>query len=509
MIKSFKRHILMPLAVVSLALLPLSANAADKELPYTVNVTFMTASDMDTMTESGGRGGAARLAAVIKAERAANEHSVFAYPGDLLSPSIMAGFDKGAHMIELLNMTPPDVLAPGNHEFDFGQDVFLKRMAEGKFTKLGSNIRWGDGKQVEGIEDSKMFDFDGVKVGFIGMTTEDTVDISSPGEIKFLSVIDTAKSNAKSLREAGADMVVAVVHTGQAVDYDLMNIAGIDVVLSGHDHNLQIFYDGRRALVESKEEAEYVVMMDIEFTVSEKRGKRRVKWWPNFRIVDTKTVAPDPDVAAVVKKYADSLSVELDVEIGKTIVELDSRKASVRSGETVLGNLIADGMRAAVSADIGFTNGGGIRGNKVYEPDTVLTRRDILTELPFGNTNVKLELTGAKIIEVLEHSARKLPETNGGFMSVSGMTLTIDTSKPAGSRILDVIIGGAAIDLAKSYTASTNNFVADGGDGYKMLKTAKHLIDASSAKFMANDVMVHVRKMGEVNTKVEGRITIK
>ncbi|NRA87114.1 MAG: bifunctional metallophosphatase/5'-nucleotidase, partial [Rhizobiales bacterium] len=297
-------------------------------------------------------------------------------------------------MIELLNITPPDVLAPGNHEFDFGQDIFLKRMAEGKFTKLGSNIRWGDGRQVEGIDDTRMFEFEGIKIGFMGLTTEDTVDISSPGDIKFLGVIETAKSNAKTLREQGADMVVAVVHTAQQVDFDLMSVAGVDVVLSGHDHNLHIFYDGRRALVESKEEAEYVTMMDIEFTVSEKRGKRRVKWWPNFRIVDTKTVTPDAEVAAIVKKYADTLSKELDVEIGKTIVELDSRKASVRTGETVLGNLIADGMRAAVNADVGFTNGGGIRGNKVYEPDTVLTRRDILSELPFGNTNVKLELSG-------------------------------------------------------------------------------------------------------------------
>ncbi len=511
MIGKFKKYIMMPIALASLVALPLMSAQAneDKKLPYTVNVTLITSSDLDTMTDDGKRGGAARLAAVIKAERAKNGNSIYAFAGDLLSPSIMAGFDKGEHMVKLLNMAPPDIFTPGNHEFDFGQDIYLKRMSEGKFTKLGTNIRWGDGREVEGMQDTKIFDFDGIKIGYMGMTTEDTIDISSPGDIKFLNVIETAKKTAADLRAQGADIVVAVVHTDQEKDFNLLNQAGIDIVQSGHDHDLHIFYNGKQALIGSKEEAEYVVMMDIEFTVSEKRGERRVKWWPNFRIIDTATVTPDPEVAAVVKGYADTLSVELDIEIGKTIVELDTRKASVRMGETVFGNLVVDGMRAAVNADIAFTNGGGIRGNKVYEPDTVLTRRDILSELPFGNTNVKIELNGATILEALEHSARKLPESNGGFLSVSGMKFTIDTSKPVGSRVSDVMVGGVALDNAKLYSVSTNDFMANGGDGYKMLKSAKYLIDASASKFMANDVMVHVRKLGEISTTIEGRITIK
>lgn len=509
MLKDFKRQILMPITLATIVMLPTSLVLADeaKKLPHTVNVTLLTASDMDTMT-GDIRGGAARLAAVVKAERAANKHLVYSFPGDLLSPSIMGGFDKGAHMVELLNMAPPDILAPGNHEFDFGQENFLKQMAEGNFTKLGANIRWGDGKQVDGLQDTRMFEFDGIKIGFLGLTTEDTINISSPGDIKFLSTIDTAKTNAAALREQGADIVVAVVHTAQAVDFDLMNRAGIDVVQSGHDHNLHIFYDGKRALVEAKEEAEYVVAMDIEFTISEKAGKRRVKWWPNFRIIDTATVTPDPEVAAVVQGYADTLSKELDVEIGKTMVELDSRKASVRTAESPLGSLIIDAMRAAVDADIGFTNGGGIRGNKVYEPETMLTRRDVLTELPFGNSNIKIEITGKTLIDVLEHAARKMPETNGGFMHVSGMTFTINLSKAVGSRISDVMIGGTAVEMDKIYTAATNDFIGKGGDGYKMLKPAKRLIDASGATLMANDVMVYIRKMTPIEPKLEGRIKI-
>ena len=508
MIKNFKRHILMPLAIASMAILPFAnAHAAD---PVTVNVTLLTASDMDTMTDDGTRGGAARLAAVIKAERAANKNTVYSFPGDLLSPSIMAGFDQGAHMVELLNMAPPDILAPGNHEFDFGADNFLARMAEGNFTKLGSNIRWGDGSKVDGIDDTKMFEFEGIKIGFMGLTTEDTVNISSPGEIKFLNTLDTATTNAALLREQGADLVVAVVHESQAIDFDLINRAGIDVVQSGHDHVLHIFYDGRRAIVESKEEAEYVVAMDIEFTIGENRdGSRRVRWWPNFRIIDTATVTPDPEVAAVVKKYEDTLSAELDIVIGTTAVELDTRRISVRTGENAFGNFVADALRKAVDADIAFTNGGGIRANKLYDSGVEITRRDILSELPFGNTNVKLELTGAIIVEMLEHSVRAVPEASGGFMHVSGMTFDVDSNAEAGKRVSNVMIGGAAIDLGKTYTASTNNFTASGGDGYSMLKGATNLIDPMSAKFIANDVMVLVREMGEISPKIEGRINIK
>ncbi|MEP4291030.1 MAG: metallophosphoesterase, partial [Rhizobiaceae bacterium] len=260
-----------------------------------VNVSIIVASDMDTMSGKK-RGGVARLASVVKAERAKGGNSVFVYPGDLLSPSILGGFDKGAHMIELLNMAPPDILVPGNHEYDYGPEEFIKRMNEGKFMKLATNTRYKDGSKLPGFEDSVIKQFGDVKIGFMGLTTEDTPDISSPGNITFASNIDTAKRVGGELRESGADMVVAIVHTAIRMDFDLLYKAGVDVVLSGHDHNLHVFYDGRKALVESKEEAEYVTIMDVEFDVGESRGKRRVRWWPNFRIIDTADVTPDPAV---------------------------------------------------------------------------------------------------------------------------------------------------------------------------------------------------------------------
>ena len=477
-----------------------------------IDVTIITASDMDTMGDNDGRGGVARLAAVVDGERKKGGNVVFVFPGDLLSPSILAGFDRGQHMVDLLNVVPPDMLTPGNHEFDFGADVFRERMKEAKFAILGTNIR-ENGEPVAPLVDTIVKEFKGaeetVKIGFVGVTTPTTKITSSPGPIEFLPVIETVNAAAAKMREEGVDIVVAAVHTHMEMDFELLNRGDVDIVLSGHDHNLHVFYDGRRALVESKEEAEYVTMMDLSIDVGESRGKRRVRWWPNFRIQDTLGVTPHPDVNAKVQSYEATLSEELDVELGKTDVELDTRRISVRTGETAFGNLVADAMRKAVSADIAFTNGGGIRGNTQYEAGHTLTRRDILTELPFGNGTVLLELTGAQVREALEHGYRAAPEATGSFLHVSGLTAEIDTTKPAGERVSNVMVGGEALDDAKTYKVATNDFMARGGDGYGMLSGANQLIDAASAKLMANDVMVFVRENGSVKSGIDGRLTIK
>lgn len=477
-----------------------------------VNVTFITASDMDTMSpaERDGniRGGVARLAAVVKAERAKGENVVFVYPGDVLSPSIMAGLDQGRHMIDLLNMTAPDLLVPGNHEYDFGPDVFIERMKEANFTKLGTNTR-KDGKPIEGFKDTVMMEFQGVKIGFMGLTTETTAQTSQAGYIEFLPTVETAKKVSKQLKEEGADMIVAVVHLVTDVDFELLYTAGIDLVLSGHDHALHVFYDGTHALVESKEEAEYVVMTDVEFDVGESRGKRRVRWWPNFRIVDTADVQPDPHVKKRVEEYENQLSKELDIEIGMAEVEITTIKNAVRSQETVFGNLNADSMRQSVQADVAFSNGGGIRGNTVYDPQYQFTRRDIYGELPFGDVVVKLEVSGKTLLDALENSASVLPEGGGRFLQVSNLTFDVDTKKPEGNRVSNVKVGEEKLNMEKKYTLATNDFLHEGGDGYTMLEDAKVLIDKASGALLANTLIEYIIAAGKATGEIEGRINIK
>ena len=171
-----------------------------------------------------------------------------------------------------------------------------------------------------------------------------------------------------------------------------------DLILSGHDEHLLTYYDGRVAMTESDSQGDFVVVTEITIDKTEEDGEVEVSWRPTFRVIDTATVEPDPEIAAAVQTYVDKLDAELKVEIGTTETPLDSRRATVRGQEAAIGNLIADATREAVDADIGITNGGGIRADKEYPAGTVLTRGDILAELPFGNVTVKLELTGEQIL---------------------------------------------------------------------------------------------------------------
>jgi len=479
---------------------PLRAEAA--------KVTFLLVNDIYKMGGDKTRGGFARLAAIVKAEKAKGGHLIYVHAGDTISPSLMSGFDKGAHIIDLLNMVPPDYFVPGNHEFDFGEEIFFKRMGEAKFPILAANLRGADDKRPEGIGGTKMLEIDGIKIGIIGLTADDSPVKSSPGKnLKFLPTVDTGVDLAKQMRKDGADFIVAVAHASRSQDRRMFASHAFDLILSGDDHDLMLFFDGRKAMVESKEEAEYVTAVDVTVTATESRGRRRVRWWPEFRIMDSAAVLPDPEVQARIDHYQKELSKELDISIGTTETELDSRKASLRTGETAIGNMIADAMRAAVGADVGLTNGGGIRGNKVYAPGSQLTRRDILTELPFGNRTMKLEVTGKMLLEALENGVSQVENTAGRFPHVSGMIVKFDLKKPAGSRIVSVTVGGETLNPEKTYTVATNDYMARGGDGYRVLRKAKPLLGTRDAKLMANDVMAYIRKMGKVTPKVEGRIS--
>ena len=244
----------------------------------------------------------------------------------------------------------------------------------------------------------------------------------------------------------------------------------------------------------------------ITLEKTEKDGKVDVSWTPAFEIVDTIGIEPDPEIAAVVKSYQDKLDQELAIEIGTTETPLDSRRATVRSQEAAIGNLIADAMRGAVDADVAITNGGGIRADREYTAGTKLTRGDILAELPFGNKTVKLEVTGAQLREALENGFSQVEEGGGRFPQVSGMAIEVDLSKPAGQRVQAVMVGDGPLDDAKTYTVATNDFMARGGDGYTAFEGGKALIDPIDAQLMASQVIDYIAAEKTVRPSAEGRI---
>lgn len=162
-------------------------------------------------------------------------------------------------------------------------------------------------------------------------------------------------------------------------------------------------------------------------------------------------------------------------------------------------------MRVETAADVAITNGGGIRGDTTYQPGTVLTRRDVLTELPFGNKTVLLEVSGADILAALEHGVGAIENGEGRFPHVSGLSFSFDPSKAPGERVADVTLAGAKIDERATYRLATNDFLGAGGDGYSMFADKPSIIEESAAELMAAQVM-RAFETGTAVPMLDGRI---
>jgi 5'-nucleotidase / UDP-sugar diphosphatase len=474
-----------------------------------VKITLLGVGDIYKFDVGKSRGGIARLNAVARAERAANPNTLYFFDGDMLSPSLMSGLDNGENMINLTNVVPFDLAVPGNHEFDFGPENFVEMVKKSKYPWAAINLTKADGTPVEGVGGVMMKEIAGVKLAIIPVAQDTSPTVSSTGDLKFASTSQSAIDGAKQARKDGADIVVGVIQGPNSEDQKILASKAFDVMLSGDDHELGVQYNGITAYVETSTEANYLVPIDLNVTVEEKDGKRSVKWEPNFRFIDTATVTPDPETQVLVDEYLKQLDNELNVVIGKSSGPLDSRRNVVRTQEAAIGNLIADAMKAAAGADVAITNGGGIRADKEYAAGSDITRKDILTELPFGNVTVMTEVTGQQIWDALENGFSKIEDGGGRFPQVSGLKIVVDAKKPVGSRVVSVEVNGAPLDKAASYKLATNDFMVGGGDGYGALAAGKILVDVRGGKLIANDVMVHVKKLGTVDAKVEGRIVLQ
>jgi 2',3'-cyclic-nucleotide 2'-phosphodiesterase (5'-nucleotidase family) len=475
----------------------------------TVKLTFLGVGDIYKFDGSKQRGGPARLNAVARAERAANPNTIYVFDGDMLSPSLMSGFDKGANMIALTNIVPFDLAVPGNHEFDAGVENFVAQVKASKYPWAAVNITTPDSKAPDSLGGVVVKDVAGVKVALIPVAQDTTPEESSSGNLKFADTLKSAIDAAKQARKDGADLVVGVVQAPHSQDQQMIASKAFDLILSGDDHDLVVSYNGLTAYVETSTEANYLVPVDVTVDVQNKDGKRSVTWAPNFRFIDTANVQPDPETQKLVDQYSKELDEQLNVVVGKTDGALDSRRNVVRTQESAMGNLIADALREATKADIAITNGGGIRGDKQYVAGQDITRRDILTELPFGNMTVSTTVTGKQVWDALENGFSHLEDGAGRFPQVSGLVVTADKSKPAGSRLVSVLVNDKPLDPAATYKLATNEFMLNGGDGYTALAAGKPIVGAEAGKLMANDVLVYIKAHNGIQAKVEGRIVLK
>lgn len=490
-------------AALSLGLSLGSTAAAAAE---TVKLTLLGVGDIYNFDGDGHRGGFARLNAVARAERAAHPNMLYVFDGDMLSPSLLSGIDHGQNTVDLTNLVPFDLAVPGNHEFDFGPANFRAKMAASAYPWAAINIAQPGGTPLPGLGGVMWKTIHGLKVALIPVAQDTSPEVSDTGDLVFAPTVKTGIAAARAARKQGADLVIGVVQTDQANDRALIASHAFDVVLSGDDHLNATFYDGITAYVETSIDARFLQPLDLTIEVTEKDGKRRIRWTPAFRWIDTADVTPDPASEALVVKFRQELDKTLGQPIGTTEGMLDSRRNVVRGQESAMGDLIAEALKAQSGAQVVLLNGGGIRGDRIYEAGTLLTRKDILTELPFGNKTVVTELPGRQILAALENGFSQAGKGAGRFPQIAGMRVVWDPSAPPMKRVTKVEVAGQPLDPDRIYTLATNDYILAGGDGYAALGGGRVIVDKGNGPLMANDVIAYIRARKTVNIHTDGRI---
>lgn len=483
--------------------------AAFGQTGETVRVTILHLNDTYQFTpvDGGKYGGLARVMTLKKNALKDNPNTLMTLGGDTVSPSVETRTYRGAQMIDAWNAVGLDYSVLGNHEFDIKTPELIDRIKESKFTWLGSNvIDSRTGKIFADLPPYIIREFGGVKIGFVGFLLPETKETSSIEEsLKVTDFCETAKELVPKMRAKGANVIIGLTHLFMAQDKKLAGCEKFDLILGGHEHTLLQSSANGTPIFKMWADAREVGKFDLY--IDTKSGKLASMDWQIIRVTDQ---IPDaPEFAPAVSKYR-SLLDQLEVRVGATAVPLDALSYSVRTKETDIGNFIADAYRNAVGADIGFVNGGSIRADLSYNPGP-LTKRDVLSMLPFNNPIVKVEVSGKLLLDILEHSVARSREDNepGRFPQVSGLRFTFDASKLPGQRIVEAMVGGKPVDTGSNYTVATSDFlVSRGGDGYTMFKDAKLLIAADKAP---KDSEVFEKAIKEspnatISPRVEGRI---
>lgn len=492
--------------------------------------------------------GVARLSQYKKDLKKQGFAVLLADAGDAVQGAPIGKLSKGESIVNIMNAIGYDFIIPGNHEFDYGMEQFFKLNALQKTKYASCNFTdLRTGKLC--LSPYKVVSAGGHKIAFVGVTTPETLATSTPKYFqdengKFIYGFSEDDSGAKiyaaiqkavdAAKAEGAEYVIIVGHlgvNGSIPKWSSITIAentrGVTAIIDGHSHEqfetlMAKNKDGKDVLITqtgTKMQTVGKLVIHDDGTMTSTLEKEDTL--PN----------PDEKILKVIEKENKKFEPILKQTVGEALVDLCERDPAtgerrVRSQETNMGDFVADAFRAVLNTDVALVNGGSLR-NKISKG--VFTYQDILTAFPFGNMSSAVEVTGQTILDALELSAMNLPDENGGFLQVSGMSYTIDATIPStveldahGSfvavrgdrRIKDVMIGGKPIDPEKIYTVGGTTYVLkDGGNGMVMFKGAKLIDDGTltDADMIMEYVQNHMNaKIGEeyANWQGQGRITI-
>lgn len=460
----------------------------------------------------GAIAGYANMAALAADYEAKGAKVIIADAGDFSQGTVYVSSSKGADAVGMMNAAGYDIAIPGNHEFDYGYAQLVENLKSAKFDTLCCNILDADGNLV--FAPSKVVDVDGVKIGFIGVNTPESQTKANPALIKGLKwlagedMVKAVQAEADKLADT-VDVTVVISHLGvddssvPNTSYDLLKgLNGVDFIIDGHSHTVMTAGDNKEPIQSTGTAFANIGVIVID---NEKKAIES-----NELVEITKDSAKDETVAAAAQAIIDKIDAEYGEVFAKSDVDLNGAKSidangvyGNRDGETNLGDLITDSMMWQVKKNldgitvpaeniVAITNGGGIRA-AIAKGD--ITKKDVNTVLPFGNTIAVVYVTGAELIEALEASTYCSPySTIGGYPQVAGIEMTINPDKaydaneetyPGSTyygpktinRVTIDSINGKAFDEKATYAVVTNNFCAAGGDTYYAFASASAQFD--------------------------------
>jgi len=442
----------------------------------------------------GRIGGFAKASSVLKAARdrsaAEGRRTLVFMAGDLLMGTQFSTVFKGSLGVSLMNRMKFDAMTVGNHEFDYGQANLISQLKPlMEFPLLSENIRTREGKYIFDRVIMKRFPDSDTRVIIFGLTTAETPVTTLPDNVQGLVFHDPVETASELLRDFNhKDLIIAVTHLGIDEDRKLAaSCPKIDVIIGGHTHT-KIFTPekvGDTLICQAGAYAEFLGKLDVDVN----NGK--VLTHNGGLILLGPSVEEDPQVVSLIKSHEAQMDMKLNEVIGKTEVFLDGSWTQVRGGKnTDLGRLITSVMARTCGADVAVVNGGSVRRSLKEGPITI---GEVYSVLPFQDTLVKLDLSGADLQAALQRS-HDLKEGSGGKLQVFGLTRRVEDGK-----VLVEQVAGKDFDPVRSYSVAINNFLLAGGDGYKIFGERGQKVEKIGS--LIADLLIDYIKSKKVITK--------
>lgn len=450
----------------------------------------------------------AQLAKLVHTMRQSDPTTFFLFGGGSLAPSHLSSFDRGAHIIDILNSIEPDAMSVTKREFSYFEDEFSLRAYEAAFPMVLSNAfdPFTQGN-VDGANDSVIIERNGIKIGILSVIHESVIEEYLLQRLQITDPLRAIKTGADKLRAQGAQIVILMYSSSYPF---------IDAILNDKTVNLALRTDPHYELSESKEitahpnrilvnEAGVAAILDLSWPEGDPEALV-----VNWHTQQLDSIPKDPIINHQIRSYTQRIERLLNEELATTSQSFDTLRPTVRTRESAFGNIVTDALREAAQTDIAIINGGAIRGEKEYTSDAVITRRDIAEELPFRSRIMVVELTGAQLLLGLENGLSQVEGAKGRFLQMSGLEMVFDGSKPIGSRLLSATVDGRAVEPNQKYTVAMSDYLANGGDGFAMFNNAKRLGFSQQVTPLISDIVIsYFRKKQTLTAIIEGRIRRK